>query len=65
MLRTALVAAIVVGFGAAQAAACGFKAIETAQTPVPPVAEAPAPVPSDMTKDVADAEAKAPATKVN
>ncbi len=66
MFKSALLAGIVVAASVSVAAACGYKAKETAQTPIPPVAEAPVSAPAfDQQKDVAEVEIKTPSAKVN
>ncbi len=67
MFKTAWIAAVIVAAGASTVAACGFKAQETAQTPVPAAAQAPTQtlVPAadltDQQKEVAAADLKSTA----
>lgn len=64
MFKSTWMAALFVAAGASAAAACGYKAQETAQTPLPATAQAPAqtPVPTsgltDQQKEVAEADLK-------
>ena len=61
MFARSVIASLILAAGVSAANACSFRSPDSAQTPIPPVAQTPAPAPTEPAKEVVQAEIVTPA----